>query len=115
MLKTALAGPDYARTLAFLTSAFLLIILYGAGLGIYGDSLPGMVKAGRITELAAWCSVGVGGLSFLFLAIFMAHHMILLSCAVVRGDRNDALERALSKLKDEDAPRTASDFRDSRQ
>jgi hypothetical protein len=63
--------------MALFSSAFLFLILFGAGLGIVGSRIPDMVRSGEMTVAGASLSVAAGTATFLFLAIFMAHHVLL--------------------------------------
>lgn len=69
--------PGHFQAMTFFSSAFLFLILFGAGLGVVGGRLPDMVRSGEMTVAWASLSAVAGIATFLFLAVFMAHHVLL--------------------------------------
>jgi hypothetical protein len=100
MYEISFKDSAYRRILAFLSLAFLFLIVFGAGLGLVGGDLPLMVERGRISETGAGMAVGAGIVTFVILAVFMAHHVILFLNAHVANDRRARREQLRSLFDD---------------
>jgi hypothetical protein len=76
-MKSFIRNSGHRQAMIFFTSSFLFLISFGAGIGMLGSNIRPMLDADEMSFGEASVLVVAGIAIFIFLAIFMAHHVLL--------------------------------------